>query len=463
MSEALWTAKQIATATNAELVDGDDWQVSGISIDTRTLAAGDLFVALHAERDGHEFVDKAFEAGAIAALVDRRIDGGSLVLVEDTLTGLGDMAVQARKRSGGYRVAVTGSVGKSSVKEAIAAIFKTVGPAHFSKKSYNNHWGVPLSLARMPINTKRAVFEIGMNHAGEIAPLAALVHPHVGVITRLAPAHIEALGSMDAIAREKAEICSAMVHNGVAVLPADDPLFETLAAMAKTYNVSRIVTFGHTHHADVQVKHFTTGPDGSKGQMDVFGELYDFTLNVSGAHWASNAAAAVAASLFCGVEAHEAIAGLTQLQPLPGRGGAMKITVSDGYATLLDDSYNANPVSMSAALDTLGHWPAKRKIAVLGDMLELGKEARRFHEALAWDIQQSGIDKVFCTGSLMQFLHQSLPAKRRGGWFNSVDEVTKALRQTIQSGDVVLLKGSNGSHIHKIATALKDCSANGIS
>ncbi len=455
MTEILWTAREIAAATNAVLVGGDDWQASGISIDTRTLTPGDLFVALHADRDGHEFVANACAAGATAALVDRRVGDGPQALVDDTLSGLGLMATHARKRSNAYRVAVTGSVGKSSVKEAIATIFRTVGPAHCSEKSYNNHWGVPLSLARMPANTSRAVFEVGMNHAGEIAPLTALVRPHVGVITRLAPAHIEALGSLEAIAREKAEIWSTMTHNGVAVLPVDDPLCEILVTMAKAHNVSRIVTFGHKNRADVQVTQFETGPDGSRGQMNVFGEIFDFTLQVSGTHWAGNAAAAIAASLFCGVDAGDAARALAHMPPLPGRGGAMQIELADGHATLLDDAYNANPVSMAAALDTLGNWPAKRKIAVLGDMLELGLEARRFHEALSWDIQQSGIDKVFCTGPLMQYLHQSLPAKRQGGWFDSIEQVTQSLRQAMQPGDVVLLKGSNGSCIHQIAMALK--------
>ncbi len=455
MREALWTAMEVAQATGAALIDGGDWQAGGISIDTRTLAPGDLFVALHAQRDGHDFIAKAYEQGAVAALVDQRTGSGPQALVDDTLQGLARMAAHARERSSAHRVAVTGSVGKSSVKEAIATIFAAAGPAHASEKSYNNHWGVPLSLARMPRETRRAVFELGMNHAGEIAPLAALVRPHVGLVTRLAPAHIAALGSLEAIAEEKAQIWSAMGQNSVAVLPADDPLVDRLVDLARQARVKRIVRFGRDREADVRITAFETGPDGSKGEMDVFGERHDFVLKCSGAHWSVNAAAAVAAALFSGVDAADAVAALAALSPLPGRGGIVTLSLAGGEAALIDDSYNANPVSMAAALQTLGNWPGKRRIAVLGDMLELGSGARRFHEALAWDIEQAGIDRVYCTGALMQHLHQALPGQRRGGWFDSVEALHDSLVQAMQAGDVILLKGSNSSCIHKIAAALK--------
>ncbi len=454
MTEALWTAIETAQATGAALVDGSDWQAHGISIDTRSLSSGDLFVALHAERDGHDFVAKAFDVGAAAALVDHAVGGGPQALVEDSLIGLARMGIFARERAKAHRVAVTGSVGKSSVKEAIAAIFEALGFAHKSEKSYNNHWGVPLSLARMPRQTKRAVFEIGMNHVGEIAPLTDMVRPHVGIVTRLAPAHMEAMGTMQAIAEEKAQIWSAMAQNGVAIIPADDPYADKLMTLARTHKASRIVTFGHMHSADVQVTAFETGPNGSSGTMNIFGEAHDFRLQVSGTHWATNAAAAVAAALFCGVSAEEAIAGLAHLKPLPGRGGAKQIVVPGGHATLLDDAYNANPVSMAAALHTLGNWPAKRRIAVLGDMLELGDEARRYHEELSWSIEQAGIDQVYCTGPHMQALFSSLPQRRQGGWFENIDDLVHALHDMVTPGDVLLLKGSNGSRIHQIVGAL---------
>ena len=461
MSASLWTAMEVAQATGAALIDGADWQAGGISIDTRTLQQGDLFVALHAQRDGHDFIGQAYEAGAVAALVDQRVGSGPQALVDDTLQGLARMAAFARDRAAACRVAVTGSVGKSSVKEAVATILAAAGPAHASEKSYNNQWGVPLSLARMPSHTKRAVFELGMNHAGEIAPLAALVRPHVGLITALAPAHIEALGSMDAIAEEKAQIWSAMGQNGVAVIPADDPQAGQLAALARQYRVKRIISFGRDREADIRIRAFETGPGGSAGELDIFGDRHDFVLKCSGAHWAANAAAAVAAALFCGVEAADAVSALADLTPLPGRGGAMVVQLAQGEATVIDDSYNANPVSMAAALNTLSTWPGRRRVAVLGDMLELGQGARRFHEALAWDIEQAGIDQVYCAGPLMRYLHQSLPGQRRGGWFESVDDMRKALGKTMQAGDVILLKGSNGSCIHKIAAALRTESLGG--
>lgn len=455
MTDPLWAAREVALATGAALIDGDDWQATGLSIDTRTLVPGDLFIALHAERDGHEFVDKAYEAGAVAALVDHRVGSGAQALVDDTLVGLQRMGIEARMRSNAYRVAVTGSVGKSSVKEAIATIFRAAGPAHASEKSYNNHWGVPLSLAKMPKETKRSVFELGMNHAGEIAPLTQMVCPHVGLVTRIAPAHIEALGTLEAIADEKAQIWSSMADNGVAIIPVDDPLGEKLAELATSQGVSRVVTFGTNQGADVRVSAFDTGPNGSRGQMMIFGEAHDFSLQISGAHWAGNAAAAVAAALFCGVESTDAVAALAALAPLPGRGGAVQIEVLGGLATLLDDAYNANPVSMAAALETLGAWPAKRRIAVLGDMLELGEEARQYHEALAWNLQQAGIDQVYCTGPFMKGLFHSLPKKRQGGWFENIEDLQDSLHKIVIPGDVLLLKGSNGSRIHQIASALK--------
>ncbi len=455
MAKPLWTAIEVAQATGAALVDGGEWQADGISIDTRTLKSADLFVALHAGQDGHDFVEQAYKAGAAAALVDRRTGSGPQALVDDSLLGLARMGRFARKRSDACRVAVTGSVGKSSVKEAINTIFSAVGPAHASEKSYNNQWGVPLSLARMPARTKRAVFEIGMNHTGEIAPLAEMVRPHIGVITRLAPAHIEALGSVEAIAREKAQVWSSMAHNSVAAIPADDPHFDLLKTLAQAHKVSRIVSFGCAEGADVQVTQFASNPKGATGNMRIFGEEFAFSLGVGGAHWAANASAAVAASLFCGVEAKDAVAALEAVKPLPGRGGAFAIRAGAGEATLLDDAYNANPVSMAAALQTLGGWPAKRRIAVLGEMLELGDAARRYHEELAWDIQRAGVNVVYCVGPLMRHLFDALPQKRQGGWYESIDDLTPVLHEIVTPGDVILLKGSNGSRIHRLASMLK--------
>ncbi len=454
--EPLWTAIDVAQATGGTLVNGGDWLANGVSIDSRALAQGDLFVALHAARDGHDFVKGAFKNGAAAALVDRAVEGGPYVLVDDTLAALSRLAVAARARSAAYRVAVTGSVGKSSVKEALAAIFRAAGPAHVSEKSYNNQWGVPLSLARMPQHTKRAAFELGTNHPGEIGPLAALVRPHVGVVTTIAPAHMAAFDGLPGIAAEKAQIWAHMMPSGVALVPADDGLSDLLAVQAKDNGAGRVVRFGFAADADVRVLNFTTGPKGGAGVLDVFDETVDFSLPMVGEHWAGNAAAAVGAAMFCGVEAGIAAAALAAIKPLPGRGGAVTLTLQNGdKATLLDDAYNANPVSMAAALKTLGAWPGKRRLAVLGDMLELGPEAPRYHEALAWNIEQNSVDLVFCAGPLMQNLFEALPAHRRGGWYENADALARALPSRLEGDDVILVKGSHGSHLYEVVNDLR--------
>jgi len=464
MSDPLWTAKQALAATGGELTGRFDWTCNGISIDTRSICPGDLFVALKDIRDGHDFVPDAMARGASAALVERS-DGlpGAHLKVSDSLDALRALGAAARDRSSAIRVAVTGSVGKTSVKEAIAAVFRAAGPAHWSVKSYNNHWGVPLTLARMPANTERAVFEMGMNHAGEIRDLSSLVQPHVTLITRIGEAHLENLGSIEAIADAKSEVFEGMEPDGVAIIPADDPLGERIARHARNSSAAFLLEFGRASHAAVRIEEFETGLTGSHGRINVMGNRVPFRLAASGEHWAWNAAAVFAAAAATGLDARDVADALADVDAAAGRGRAVKIALPDGgEATLLDDAYNANPVSMRAAMSSLAAaqpLSGGRRIAVLGDMLELGASGPALHAELADPLLEAGTDLVFSCGDLMKHLHDALPAPRRAGYAKSASEVLEPLKSELRNGDVVLMKGSNGSGLHKIAAVLADGTA----
>jgi UDP-N-acetylmuramoyl-tripeptide--D-alanyl-D-alanine ligase len=464
MADPLWTAKRAMAATGGMLVGDIDWTCNGISIDTRTIVPGDLFVALKDARDGHEFVVDAMARGAAASLVSRGTgEPGCALQVSDTLDGLRDLAAAARDRSAAIRVAVTGSVGKTSIKEALAAIFRANGTAHWSEKSYNNHWGVPLTLARMPQATDRAVFEMGMNHAGEIRDLSALVRPHVALITRIAPAHLEHLGSIEAIADAKSEIFEGLELDGIAVLPADDPMGSRIATHARMSCAAFMLDFGLSKGAAVRIERFETGIDGSHGMVDVMGVRLPFRIGASGDHWAWNAAAIFATCAAAGLDAKDVVGALADVDAEAGRGKAVSVDLPDGGAfTLLDDAYNANPVSMAAAISALGSvapGPAGRRIAVLGDMLELGPDAARLHAELAGSLVEADIDAVYTCGTLIRSLHEALPDSLQAGYSQDAEEGLNLLKSEIRSGDVVLVKGSNASGLHKIATVLADGSA----
>lgn len=467
MSDSLWTARQAMAATGGMLLGDTGWTCSGISIDTRTLQPGDLFVALKDERDGHEFAADAMAKGAAACLVSRGDLGLEPALqVKDTLEALRALGETARDRCEAIRVAVTGSVGKTSVKEGLATVFRAAGPAHSSVKSYNNHWGVPLTLARMPQDTKRAVFELGMNHAGEIRDLSSLVRPHVALITRIAPAHLEYLGSIEAIADAKSEIFDGMETDGVAIYPSDDPLGERIARHAKRSCAAFLLDFGTGQDAAIRIEQFETGLDGSTGIANVLGIRAKFRIATSGAHWAWNAGAIFAAAAGAGLDARDVAEALAGLRAEPGRGRAIRVAHPDGgHFTLLDDAYNANPVSMSAAIAALGAaepGPGGRRIAVLGDMLELGPEETRLHAALADPLDAARVDAVFACGSRMRSLHEALPAHRRAGYARDAGEGLDLIKTAIRPGDVVLVKGSNASGLHRIAAYLADGSAFGL-
>jgi len=463
MTAPLWTAAEAALATGGRLT-GEGWAATGVSIDTRTLQPGDLFVALQDARDGHEFAQGALDKGASAVLVSRAdcCDGPRLV-VDDTLAALQALGQGARLRSGALRIGVTGSVGKTSVKEALAAVLRAAGPAHWSVASYNNHWGVPLTLARMPQETRAAVFEMGMNHAGEIAALSAQVRPYVALITAIAPAHLENLGSMDAIADAKAEIFTGLEAEGVTVIPADGEHAARLAAAARTSRAAFLLDFGMARGAAVRVVHYTPDGEGGSGEMDVAGKVLPFRLNQPGAHQAVNAAGVAAAAFAVGIAPEFTLDVLAQLTPQAGRGARFDVKLADGRAlTLIDDSYNANPASMRAAFASLSsRTPSAgaRRIAVLGEMLELGPDAPALHAALAEPLAEAGVSTVIGVGKGMGALLEALPSRveavHAADWSAGIEQLDALARE----GDVVLIKGSNASGVHRIAAALKTARA----
>ncbi len=449
---ALWSAAEIARATGG--VASGEFQVSGVEMDSRDVRSGDLFVALRGEAmDGHAFIDKAFANGAAAALVDRPVDYPH-VLVTDTTAALHALANAARDRAAAVRIGVTGSVGKTGVKEAIFAALErgSRGAAHRSVRSYNNHVGVPLSLARMPARSRFGVFEMGMNHAGEIAGLTRHVRPHVAVVTTIAPAHIENLGSEEAIADAKAEIFGGLVHGGTAVIPADSPHFERLRAAALAAG-AKVVSFGRSADADVRLLDaIPSANGGSLVTADMGDTRLCFSVAEPGEHWIANALAVMAAVRAAGGDLGAAGLALAEMGGLKGRGARNMIAATGGKALLIDESYNANPASMRATLRQLGQTPATRRIAVLGSMRELGDFAEGFHVQLAEPLAEAKVDHAVLVGDEMRALARHLgkggAAALAGGMsFAHCDgpaEAIAALEEYgITAGDAILVKGSN--------------------
>jgi len=455
----LWTAAEAARATGGRLAHGEAWAVSGVSIDTRTLEPGDLFVALKDARDGHDFLAQAFVSGASAALIsdESKADGlGPALIVPDVLDGLRKLGEAARERSGAKRVAVTGSVGKTSTKEALAVCLSASGPTHRSVKSYNNHWGVPLTLARMPRESQFAVFEIGMNNRGEILPLAQLVKPHAALVTTIAPAHVENLGSLEAIADEKGDIYAGLEPGGAALIPNEAPHASRLIAAAER-NGATLVRFGREAECEARLLKFEMDENGSTAEAEILGRTIRYRVGVEGAHWALNSVAALAAADVVGADLDAAAHALEHLRAFDGRGVAQRIDAPFGAFTLVDDAYNANPASMAAAFSTLAaRKPGEggRRIVALGDMLELGPGERDYHAGLAQPLAEANVDLVFAAGPRMAALMEALPASRRGGYAENADALIPIIASALRSGDIVLVKGSNGSKMSRVVAAL---------
>lgn len=444
----LWAASDLAAATGAPLAGFD---ASGVSIDSRTLAPGDLFVALvGAHGDGHAHVTEALAKGAAGAMVHRDLPGTNLLCVADTLAGLRALGAYARARFAGRVVAVTGSVGKTTTKEMLRTVLGAFAPAHAAVASYNNHWGVPLTLARLPADAAFAIVEIGMNHAGEIAPLACLARPHVAVITAIERAHIGHLGSIEAIADEKAALLSGLEPGGTAVLPADSPLLPRLLARA---GAAGVIRYGTSRDAEVRLLHCAADADGSDVTVSLGGMEIRFRLGAPGAHMAMNALATLACAVALGLDGQRAAAALASFAPVGGRGVRQRIAVLGGEVLLLDESYNASAASVRAALQVLALQPATRRIVVLGDMLELGDEGPREHSGLASSVV-SVADMVFTCGPLMRGLHDSLPDRIRGVHADDSAALAPIVASALRPGDAVLVKGSLGSRMTRIVQAL---------
>ena len=460
---ALWSIDAMASAMKAERGGALPADTSGISIDTRTIRKGEAYFAIKGEvHDGHAFVGKAIEAGAGVAVVaaSKRSElpaDAPLMIVPDVLAGLSDLARAARVRSRGKIVAVTGSVGKTSTKEALKLALTPDGEVHASAASFNNHWGVPLSLARLPENAAFGVFEIGMNHAGEITPLTKLVRPHVAIITTVEPVHLEFFGSVEAIADAKAEIFAGVAPGGAAVINRDNPNFERLKSHAQRENVSRIVSFGSAKDADARLIKVALQPESSTVEASILGDHVTYKLGAPGKHLVMNSLAVLAAVKLAGGDLALAAIALGKLIPAAGRGTRIPLEFPGGAATLIDESYNANPTSMRAALALLGQTPVGgtgRRIAVVGDMLELGSQGAALHRELAAEIKKNTIDLVFCAGPLMESLWQALPANRRGGYAKTAAELEPQVIGAIHGGDAVMVKGSAGSRMGPIVKAL---------
>ncbi|HEX9792034.1 MAG TPA: UDP-N-acetylmuramoylalanyl-D-glutamyl-2,6-diaminopimelate--D-alanyl-D-alanine ligase [Kiloniellales bacterium] len=464
--DALWTAAEAVAATHGRSTA--DWHAKGISIDSRTVQPGDLFIALIGPNfDGHAFVAEAFNKGAVAAMTRADFTGapgaqgadapGPLLLVEDTLAALWGLGAAARARSKARFLGVTGSVGKTSTKEALALALSAQAPTAWSAGSFNNHWGLPLSMARMARDAVYGVFELGMNHPGEIRHLTALLRPNVAMITNIEPVHIGLLGSLEAIADAKGEIFESMDESGVAVLNRDNAFFRHLDRIAREQDIKRVLSFGQSPDADVRLIECTLQATSSDVIADVAGKRLSYILPVPGLHVVLNSLGVLAATMAIGADPAASAQALGALRSIKGRGARQRIDMPRGAFDLIDDAYNANPSSMRAAIAVLGRskvGSGSRRIAVLGDMLELGPQSASLHRGLAEPLREAGIDLVFTCGPSMAALVDALPEGMRGGHAVDSRALTPVVCAAIGAGDVVMVKGSLGSRMAVVVEAL---------
>ncbi|HST91541.1 MAG TPA: UDP-N-acetylmuramoyl-tripeptide--D-alanyl-D-alanine ligase [Brevundimonas sp.] len=452
----LWTSAEIEAATGGRLA-GRPFEAHGITYNSREIAPGDLFLALQGARDGHDFAAAAFAAGATGAIAERAVEGGPAVVTADTLRALEALGAAARDRTPALRGAVTGSVGKTSVTQAIKAGLDLAGPAHASIKSYNNQIGVPLTLARMPQATQRAVFEIGMNAPGEIAPLSRQVRPHAACVTTVGPVHIEAFIDGEAgVAAEKAAIFEGLFEGGLAVFNADVAYASVLAEAARRSG-ARPATFGSGAACDARLMDFLPDEQGATVRAELRGRALEFRLAQSGFHWGLNSLCVLLMLEALDVRTDTALAALADFRPLAGRGQTAVIHGPGGAFTLIDESYNANPLSMAAGFRSLGAKPVGqggRRVVVLTDMLELGDQSQALHEGLAGPIDAAGLDLVHAAGPEMKRLYDSLPTSRQGLWRETAAELADEAAMLAGPGDIVMVKGSNGSKASMVAKAL---------
>jgi UDP-N-acetylmuramoyl-tripeptide--D-alanyl-D-alanine ligase len=464
MSEFLWTSAAMADAMHATVQGALPDGITGISIDTRTIKPGEAYFAIKGDvHDGHAFVEAALKAGAGLAVVetaqrDKFPADARLLVVDDVLAALVELGIASRARLKAPIIAITGSVGKTSTKEALRRVLEAQGKTHASVASFNNHWGVPLTLALCPADVRFAIFEIGMNHAGEIETLVKMVRPHFAVITTVEPVHLEFFAGVEAIADAKAEIFSGLEPDGVAILNRDNAQFARLQKSAKKAGVSRIVSFGADQKAEARLLDVSLHPTCSAVHANILGHDVTYKLGMPGRHMAMNSLAVLAAAELMGADLVHAALTLSQVVPAVGRGARHVLEVPGGEATLIDESYNANPASMAAAINVLGAaavGPKGRRIAVLGDMLELGADGAKLHAGLLDAVQSNGIDLVFCCGPLMRNLWDALSTGKRGGYAGDAAALESQVLAAIRAGDAIMVKGSLGSKMKPIVSALE--------
>ena len=466
---ALWTAADVVKATSGDCVG--TWTAGGVSIDSRTVKPGDLFIALKGPSfDGHGYVLAALKAGATAAIVHSAVpDSGEyhnrLVMVKDTFAALQNLAAAARARTTARIIAVTGSVGKTGTKEALKLGLSYLGETHATEGNLNNHWGVPLSLSRMPADTAFGVFELGMNHAGEIAALSKMVKPHAAIITTVEAAHLEFFNSVAEIADEKAAIMAGLEPNGTIVLPRDNAWYSRIIAAAKTYNCTNITSFGTSGDAIARLVSWSLTPDGTQVATEFGGERITYDMIVSGRHWALNSVAALASVKAVGGDFHKAAGALSKLAAPEGRGARKHVPFGSGEILVIDESYNASPAAVRVLAETLaqmhqavggriGGKDGGRLIMVLGDMLELGASAAALHAGLAPSLKAAQIQLVFTAGTLMDNLHKALPENMRGAHAADSKSLAPLVAAAVRAGDVIAVKGSHSSHMERVVEAL---------
>ena len=469
--EPLWSLDDFLAATEGRPIGVMPDSIDGISIDTRTLEPGDAFFAIKGDQfDGHAFITNAAGRQAALAVVgeDKLASLGSaslpLVIVHDVLEAMEKLAVAARKRSKAKIIAITGSVGKTSTKEMLRTLLKPCGNVHASLASYNNHWGVPLTLSRLRIDAKFGIFEIGMNHPGEIIPLVKMVRPHVAVITTIAEAHLGFFKNVSEIAKAKSEIFTSVTKNGVALINRDIKQFNLLSKMATEAGIKRIETFGAKRGSRYWLKELTASAEGSNLQVQLNGRKMDLQLGIAGKHMAVNLMAALGAALLAGGEPEMIMGSVAGIGAVKGRGKSMVFGEGRKAITLIDESYNANPASMAASMQVLGmHGPTAkgRLVAVLGDMLELGKSSEKLHKGLIKSIRDAKIDRIWLVGQEISVLADELNGGELVGHFDSIEAIEKPFLKDLTPGDVIMIKASLGIKSGKLVASVTEHLADG--
>ncbi|NDF11707.1 MAG: UDP-N-acetylmuramoyl-tripeptide--D-alanyl-D-alanine ligase [Proteobacteria bacterium] len=456
----LWTSEEVSQILNAKSKTA--WKATGVSIDTRTIEKGDIFVAIKGDRfDGSEFVKEALLKGAVAAISEKKIDGvkkdASVLVVDDALEALVKLAKARRENTKAKLIAVTGSVGKTSVKEAIRAVLEDQGETYANKGNLNNHIGLPLSICRMPKEAKYGVFELGMNHAGELSHLTAILRPHVAVVTTVEAVHLEFFDSVEGIAEAKAEIMEGVDKKGSVVLNRDNAYFPILKKKAASLGIKDVRAFGRHKDAKYRLIDTTITPQGIKVEADIGGEKLKYQLKTFGTHHAQNSVAVLAAISAAGANIEKATKTLGKITAEKGRGRLHHLKLGGKVFTLIDDSYNASPASIRAGLEvlsTLKKISGGRTVAVLGDMRELGDESEKLHKSLIGDVVDNKIDRVYCAGNFMKYLFDGLPKGKQARHATEPLALLGILERQIENNDIVMIKGSNGTGTWKLVDAL---------